>query len=144
MIAYILILSLSLVLGCLVGWLNNFLNDLYFKRFYHQYPICPEWDCRVSNWLIEDDLKIEFRNFNVYGYAENVCSILTPIGEIWVGNFPYAFCRSDDTVSVMPSYETRTRLKEKLISMGLHWDSERHCFNLPPEMIKTEKYSIDK
>jgi hypothetical protein len=143
MITYILILCFSFVLGGFVGWLNNFLTNLYFERLYHQQPICPEWDCRVSNWLVEDDLKIEFPNHNVYGYVEDVCHILTPIGEIWVGNFPYAFGHSYDTVPVMPSYGTRIRLKEKLISMGLHWDSERNCFNLPPEMIK-QKYPIDK
>ena len=130
-------------------WTSNFCVSYYFKRFYPQYRICPKWDCQVSNWLIEDDLKIKFQDYNVYGHFEEVCSIQTPIGEVWVGNFPYAFghqsknclcapeCQPKPQAEiVMPSWETRIRLKEKLISMGLSLSKEKHCFILPTDMMK--------
>lgn len=65
--------------------------DKCFDKFYKATPVCPEWDAKVHNWLTEDHLKFSLPSY-VFWKGEGVIhSIETPIGEIWICNYPYAF-----------------------------------------------------
>ncbi len=107
--------------------------DFCLRFFDKEYKISKEHDCAVHNWLTEDELNISFPS---YAYRfKNVHTIKTPIGNIWIGNYPYLFGHlySDDIfdLSGQPSDETKEKLFLRLIDFGLIYDHQQNIFKLP-------------
>lgn len=91
------------------------------------WPISQEWDRKLHNWLCEDDLKIEIPKYAYY--MGTVHCVNTPIGEIWIGNYPYCF-GGLGIRGLQPTRETKEKLFNRLSEYGLTFDETREIFTV--------------
>jgi hypothetical protein len=112
-----------ILLYCSCGILHfNLITGGAFARFINKiwpmHPFCPKWDAKVNNWLCQDDLGIKPPKYNSILFRDILYCIDTPIGTIWVANFPYSFGSKHDTDNpkqiFVPSLEVQKKLKMKI------------------------------
>jgi hypothetical protein len=122
--------SLSVLLALSVA-LSLRYDELFFK-YYRGAPVCPVWDTKVHNWLVEDDLQIRFIIEDGVVYC-----IDTPIGPIWVQNYPYYFGQ-DHTNRATPSMitdDTMEKLKLRLEKEGLQVTRDGFLLTCTTELL---------
>lgn len=129
---YIALYVILLIVSIFNGGYNKTLSLVITKIcdwYDPAYPTSHEWDCKVFNWLIEDDLKIKIPLYSEINGGK-VYSINTPLGEIWASNYPYCFGHNlDDKQNHQPLQETKEKLFHRL-SEFLEYDKEGHCFRI--------------
>jgi hypothetical protein len=133
------ILSIIFILFWLVYvFLLKFYEDkiinFWLKISDKKYKISEEHDCLLHNWLTEDNLNIEIPFYAYHLESKEVFSIRTPIGHLWIGNYPYNFGHKiDDKIrkkSDQPKDETKEKLFTRLVDLDLIYDKKRKVFKI--------------
>jgi hypothetical protein len=94
------------------------------------WQISQEWDCKLHNWLCEDHLKIEIPRYAYHldGITQGKAySINSPLGEIWIGNYPYCF-GGLGMRGLEPTKDTKEKLFKRLSEYGLTFDEKEGSF----------------
>lgn len=112
-----------MLLYCSCGILHFYsLTSGTFARLINKiwpiHPFCPKWDAKVNNWLCQDDLGIKAPRYFNFNFGSYLYCIDTPIGTIWVANFPHSFGSEYDENNskeiFVPSLEVQKKLKMKI------------------------------
>lgn len=123
------LIILSIAVVCMM--VINGAIEWYMDKYSDLYQVDDEWDAKVFNWLTSDDLQISVR----YPHWDQVFSVETPLGDIWIANFPYSFgwnrlggIRNRRSIRM----ETKMKLKARLEENGLTFHEKDRKFTYDP------------